>query len=114
MATVHRRSFLASLTLLPAVVSACAAGADEQPPGTDAGGQRFEITKTKAEWRETLTPQQFRVLREHDTERPGSSPLNDEHRSGTYPLRRLRSCVVLVGREVREWHRMAELHLTVA
>jgi peptide-methionine (R)-S-oxide reductase len=34
--------------------------------------------------RRTLTPEQFRVLREHGTERPGTSPLNDEKRAGTY------------------------------
>ncbi|MFD1625369.1 peptide-methionine (R)-S-oxide reductase MsrB [Azospirillum griseum] len=31
-----------------------------------------------------LTPDQHRVLREHGTERPGSSPLNDEKRAGLY------------------------------
>ena len=31
-----------------------------------------------------LTPEQRRVLREHGTERPGSSPLNDEKRQGIY------------------------------
>jgi peptide-methionine (R)-S-oxide reductase len=40
--------------------------------------------KTEAEWRKTLTPEQFRILREHGTERPGSSPLNAEHRAGEY------------------------------
>jgi len=36
------------------------------------------------DWRKTLTPEQFRVLREHGTERPGTSPLNVEKRSGTF------------------------------
>lgn len=40
--------------------------------------------KTEEEWRQDLTPDQFRVLREHGTERPGSSPLNDEKREGTF------------------------------
>jgi peptide-methionine (R)-S-oxide reductase len=40
--------------------------------------------KTEAEWREALTAEQFHVLREHGTERPGSSPLNHEKRSGTF------------------------------
>ena len=40
--------------------------------------------KPENEWRESLTPEQFRVLREHGTEPPGSSPLNDEHRDGTF------------------------------
>ncbi len=41
-------------------------------------------TKSEAEWREALTPEQFHVLREHGTERRGSSPLNDEKRTGTF------------------------------
>jgi len=40
--------------------------------------------KTEASWRETLTPEQFYVLREHGTERAGTSPLNAEKRSGTF------------------------------
>jgi peptide-methionine (R)-S-oxide reductase len=42
------------------------------------------VSHTEAEWRRLLTPAQFRVLREHDTEPPGSSPLNDEHGRGTF------------------------------
>ena len=44
----------------------------------------FPVEKSDAEWRESLTPEQYRVLREHATERPGSSPLIDEHRDGTF------------------------------
>lgn len=44
----------------------------------------FEIEKTDAEWRKILTPRQYEVLREHDTERPWTSPLNDEHRKGVF------------------------------
>lgn len=44
----------------------------------------FEVTKTEAEWRVLLTPAQYAVLREQETERAGSSPLNDEHRKGTF------------------------------
>ena len=40
--------------------------------------------KTDADWKETLTPEQFHVLREHGTERAGTSPLNLEKRSGTF------------------------------
>lgn len=37
-----------------------------------------------AEWRERLTKQQYRILREEGTERAGTSPLNDEKRQGDY------------------------------
>jgi len=40
--------------------------------------------KTDADWKKTLTPEQFHVLREHGTERAGTSPLNLEKRSGTF------------------------------
>jgi peptide-methionine (R)-S-oxide reductase len=39
---------------------------------------------TDTEWRQKLTPEQFRVLRQHGTERPFTSPLNDEHRVGVF------------------------------
>ena len=40
--------------------------------------------RTDEEWRQTLTPEQFHVLREHGTERAGTSPLNFEKRDGTF------------------------------
>ena len=40
--------------------------------------------KTDEEWRGSLTPEQFHVLREHGTERAGTSPLNREKREGTF------------------------------
>ncbi len=46
--------------------------------------ETFEITLTDAEWRKRLTSAQYAVLREEATERAFTSPLNDEHRSGTY------------------------------
>jgi peptide-methionine (R)-S-oxide reductase len=44
----------------------------------------FEVTKTENEWREILTPDQFRVLRKHGTERAGSSPLDKQYDAGIY------------------------------
>jgi len=44
----------------------------------------FEITKTPEEWRKTLIPEQFYVLREHGTERAGTSPLDKNYAAGTY------------------------------
>jgi len=40
--------------------------------------------RSEDEWKNTLSPEQFYVLRKHGTERPGSSPLNYEKRSGIF------------------------------
>ena len=40
--------------------------------------------KTDEEWKKALTPEQFHVLREHGTERAGTSPLNVEKREGVF------------------------------
>ena len=42
------------------------------------------IDKTDEQWRRELTPEQYHVLREHGTERAGTSPLNKEHREGMF------------------------------
>lgn len=49
--------------------------------------ERFPVMKTDAQWRAQLGPAAFAVLRQEDTERPFSSPLNDEHRAGIFACR---------------------------
>jgi len=44
----------------------------------------YAVTKSEAEWRKELNPEQFRVLRQHGTERAGTSPLNAEKREGVF------------------------------
>jgi peptide-methionine (R)-S-oxide reductase len=69
---------LAILGLGPRLVG-IAIGEEGQPvPGT------FEVTYTDAEWRQRLTPEQYYILRQQGTEYPGSSPLLNEHRPGTF------------------------------
>ena len=44
----------------------------------------FPVAKTDEEWRKQLTPEQYQVLRQHGTERPGSCALLQEKRAGTF------------------------------
>jgi peptide-methionine (R)-S-oxide reductase len=54
-----------------------------RPARTEARAQ-FAVTRSPAEWRRTLGPERFAILREAGTERPYSSTLNKEHRRGTF------------------------------
>ena len=46
--------------------------------------KQFPVTRTEAEWRKLLTPEQYEIMREHGTEAPGSCALNYEKRAGTF------------------------------
>ena len=61
-----------------------AACTPQGPAVAAARGESFEIMRSDAEWRERLSPAQYAVLRREGTERPYSSPLNSEHRKGTF------------------------------
>ncbi len=52
-----------------------------------SASERYPVEKSSEEWRGELTEEQFLVLREHGTERAGTSPLNDEHRPGVFRCR---------------------------
>ena len=45
---------------------------------------QYPVTRTDAEWRQILTPEQYAVMRNHGTERPGSCDLLREKRPGTF------------------------------
>jgi peptide-methionine (R)-S-oxide reductase len=50
-----------------------------------AGGHAMEkIIKTDAQWRETLSPEQYHVLREKGTEPAFTGMYHDHHESGVY------------------------------
>ncbi len=55
-----------------------------RPTAAQAAEQPFAVTHTDAEWRKLLTPAQYNILRQQGTELPFTSPLLNEHRSGTF------------------------------
>jgi peptide-methionine (R)-S-oxide reductase len=44
----------------------------------------YPVTRSESEWRSLLTPEQFRIMRGHGTERAGSCALLAEKRPGTF------------------------------
>ena len=69
---------LGALTVIPFVQRFAAA------PALAAPAFKFQYTLTDAQWRMKLSGLSYDVLRHEATERPFSSPLNDEHRAGTF------------------------------
>ena len=75
-----RRNFVTALGALIAAQKAGAAG--KNVPATPNGIQKLELSDD--EWKKRLSPEAYAVLRHEATERAGSSPLNSEHRKGTF------------------------------
>lgn len=79
---ITRRSFLQSSVVFAAAAAfpgALLAGLDRAIAAT--GGK---VTHTDEEWQKLLSPDAYQVLRHADTERPFTSALLDEHRTGTF------------------------------
>jgi peptide-methionine (R)-S-oxide reductase len=49
-----------------------------------AAAKKFEIEKSEEEWRKELSPERYHVLREHGTERAGTSSLDKKYDPGVY------------------------------
>ena len=99
---MERRSFLKSLSLTSLIVGlparAWAAQAQSMKTvedlqknwktlladGADIATSTTPLKRTNAEWKKTLAPASYNVLREEGTERPGSSPLDSEKRPGVF------------------------------
>lgn len=73
---MRRASFLASAGALLGAVACARVGV--------AAPVAYPVTHTDAEWRALLGPDRYFILRQNGTEPAFSSPLNDEHRAGTY------------------------------
>ena len=75
----RRRLFASSAGALAAI-------AGWRVSGSHATGttEKFAITMTEEEWKKKLSPEAFYVLRQHGTERAGSSPLDKQYGAGRY------------------------------
>jgi peptide-methionine (R)-S-oxide reductase len=82
---MNRRNFLTSALAFGALAATGAqvVAASDKGRGVKAGAIG-RVVKTDEEWRRQLTPEQYEVTRRAGTEAPGSSPLTDEHRRGTF------------------------------
>jgi peptide-methionine (R)-S-oxide reductase len=83
-----RRNFLATSSAALGVVAFGNLSTRSSPA---LARENFEIIKTKSEWKKTLTPAQYAILREWATERPFKNSLKGERssllkeaRTGTY------------------------------
>jgi peptide-methionine (R)-S-oxide reductase len=84
---MQRRHFLRQLcTLAIAWLGFPACARSEKADATAEQGSLpiAKLNKPLSEWRQLLPPQAYAVLFEEETERPFSSPLNDEKRTGTF------------------------------
>ena len=100
---MKRREFLMAMAAgaagaaLPATPAAAATGASGKsiaeiqqdwqmllPKDADVARTVEPITKTESEWKQVLPEERFYVLRKEGTERPFTSPLNDEKRAGVF------------------------------
>jgi peptide-methionine (R)-S-oxide reductase len=79
---IDRRTLLLAGAALGAIAATSKTGEAGTMTTTDSAIDWKKLSD--AEWRKRLTPAQYNVLRNHGTERPGSSPLNKEHRKGIF------------------------------
>ncbi|WP_353216479.1 peptide-methionine (R)-S-oxide reductase MsrB [Sandarakinorhabdus sp.] len=78
---IDRRTTLGLLAAFPAMSALAAAGVPA------ASAARYTVSFTPAEWKRRLGAEAYDVLREEATERPFTSPLNNEKRAGLFVCR---------------------------
>lgn len=81
--TVSRRALL--LGGVASALAACTSGEADASEAQYANSPFRRVTD--AQWRQRLPGISYQVLRHEGTERPFTSPLNDEHRAGTFVCR---------------------------
>ena len=80
----RRMMLTGALGLMATLATACVRFSQSKAAAKTQAPEKFEFVLSDDQWRARLTPAQFSVLRRHDTEAAYSSPLENEHRVGTY------------------------------
>jgi len=87
---MNRRNFLTATISIGAVIAVSRfpivsrlLGQDDKGKGAGSKGIK-KVIKTDAEWKQILTPEQYDVTRKKGTERPFTSPLNENHEQGIF------------------------------
>ena len=78
---MHRRNFLKNTV---AAITAAIGGSAVIGARSKAEAKSYPVSMTEDQWRKRLGPDQFSVLRQEGTERPFTSPLNENKKSGLY------------------------------
>lgn len=81
---MSRRNTLLGLGAVSALLVSARGLFGGSPAQAAPSTHTYEVSKTDAEWKALLKPDQYHVLRKAGTERPHTSPLNKEKRAGTY------------------------------
>lgn len=80
----HRRRFLAAASMTSLAALALPEGFSAMANDASSVPDRDKWRLSEKEWKERLSPEAYAVLRREATERPWTSPLNDEKRKGIY------------------------------
>ena len=85
MPIARRTALLSGVNLLAGGgVVALLSGLGRARAASKPAPEHFEVTMTDDQWKAKLSPQAYAVLRHEGTETPFTSPLNSEHRKGTF------------------------------
>lgn len=84
---MNRRVFLSGALVIGTTLATGTAMAFDLFKNKDGAGKKadsFPYELTDEQWKQKLTPEEYRVLRKNGTERAGTSPLNNEKREGVF------------------------------
>lgn len=77
-------SILLTLVIFTELISSGIINLEDKNEGKSMSNEKFEIVKTEEEWKKTLTPEQYEVLRQKGTERPFTGKYNIHKAKGKY------------------------------